>query len=78
MDYQCSYENVGEYRGSWLDWQRNGGPGTKTPPEVSGGGEAKLPVQETRPVHGKGDSGEEDLGPQGKPPYAEGPSTGRQ
>lgn len=28
------YENIGEYRGSYLDWQRNGGPGTKTPPPV--------------------------------------------
>ncbi|OAL03085.1 Rhodanese-like protein [Phaeosphaeriaceae sp. SRC1lsM3a] len=30
---QAGYENVGEYRGSWLDWERNGGPGTKTPPK---------------------------------------------
>lgn len=28
---QAGYENVGEYRGSWLDWAKNGGPGTKGP-----------------------------------------------
>jgi rhodanese-related sulfurtransferase len=28
---QAGYQNVGEYRGSWLDWERNGGPGTKGP-----------------------------------------------
>ncbi|KAJ4353645.1 uncharacterized protein N0V89_005375 [Didymosphaeria variabile] len=28
---QAGYENVGEYRGSWIDWERNGGPGTKGP-----------------------------------------------
>lgn len=72
------YENVGEYRGSFLDWERRGGPGTKSPPEVDGKGEPKMPVQETRPVHGKGDSGEEDLGPLGKPAYPKGPDTGTQ
>ncbi|KAL5117786.1 hypothetical protein ACEQ8H_004260 [Pleosporales sp. CAS-2024a] len=75
---QAGYENIGEYRGSWLDWERNGGPGTKTPPKLGGRGEAKQPVQEMKPVHGKGDSGEEDLGPQGAPPYPEGVSTPRQ
>jgi|TARA_R110002003_G_scaffold296_8_gene18670 hypothetical protein len=35
-------------------------------------GDAQLPVQETKPVRGKGDSGEEDLGEQGGVPYAEG------
>jgi hypothetical protein len=74
----CSYENVSEYRGSWLDWERKGGPGTKTPPKPDGKGEPKLPVQETKPVRGPGDSGEEDLGPQGAPPYPEGPMGGRQ
>jgi hypothetical protein len=71
------YENVGEYRGSYLDWERRGGPGTKSPPEVNGKGEPKLPVQETKPVQGKGDSGEEDLGPQ-KAEYPPGSDTGRQ
>jgi rhodanese-related sulfurtransferase len=28
---QAGYTNVGEYPGSWLDWQKRGGPGTKTP-----------------------------------------------
>jgi hypothetical protein len=69
----CSYENVGEYRGSWLDWERKGGPGTKSPSPPGGKGEAQLPVQETKPVRGKGDSGEEDLGPQGAPPYHNAP-----
>ena len=73
-----SYENVGEYRGSWLDWERRGGPGTKTPPKPEGAGEPQLPVTETRPVRGKDDSGEEDLGPQGKVPYPEGSMTPRQ
>jgi rhodanese-related sulfurtransferase len=77
-DVCYSYENVGEYRGSWLDWERKGGPGTKTPPAPEGRGEPQLPVQETKPVRGPGDSGEEDLGPQGKPPYPEGPMSGRQ
>lgn len=36
---QAGYENVGEYRGSWLDWERNGGPGTKSPPPPGGKGE---------------------------------------
>jgi len=75
---QAGYENVGEYRGSWLDWERKGGPGTKSPPPPGGRGEPKLPVQETRPVRGPGDSGEEDLGPQGPAPYPEGSTTPRQ
>ncbi|OAG05966.1 Rhodanese-like protein, partial [Paraphaeosphaeria sporulosa] len=25
----AGYTKVGEYRGSWLDWERNGGPGTR-------------------------------------------------
>ena len=33
---QAGYENVGEYKGSWLDWERRGGPGTKTPPGAGG------------------------------------------
>jgi rhodanese-related sulfurtransferase len=36
---QAGYENVGEYRGSWLDWERRGGPGTKGPPPAGGKGE---------------------------------------
>ena len=36
---QAGYDNVGEYRGSWLDWERNGGPGTKSPPPPGGVGE---------------------------------------
>ncbi|KAF2821109.1 Rhodanese-like protein [Ophiobolus disseminans] len=75
---QAGYTNVGEYRGSFLDWERRGGPGTKTPPTPGGRGEAQLPVQETKPVRGKGDSGEEDLGEQGAPPYPEGATTPRQ
>ncbi|PSN71241.1 Rhodanese-like protein, partial [Corynespora cassiicola Philippines] len=26
---QAGYQKVGEYRGSFLDWERKGGPGTK-------------------------------------------------
>lgn len=26
---QAGYQNVGEYRGSWLDWASNGGPSSK-------------------------------------------------
>ncbi|KAF2683952.1 Rhodanese-like protein [Lentithecium fluviatile CBS 122367] len=36
---QAGYENVGEYRGSWLDWERRGGPGTKSPSLPGGKGE---------------------------------------
>jgi hypothetical protein len=72
------YENVGEYRGSWNEWERRGGPGTKTPPKSEGLGEPTLPVQETKPVQGKGDSGEEDLGEQGGAPVPGGTMTPRQ
>ena len=78
LTLQHSYENVGEYRGSFLDWERRGGPGTTSPPTPEGQGEPQLPVTETRPVRGKGDSGEEDLGPQGAAPYPPGPSKPRQ
>ncbi|KAA8621064.1 hypothetical protein A1F94_013784 [Pyrenophora tritici-repentis] len=50
---QAGYVNVGEYRGSWLDWQKRGGPGTK-------------------PTARTGSSGEENLGPDGKPEYPPG------
>lgn len=44
---QAGYENVGEYRGSWLDWERNGGPGTKSPPPAGGRGEpSKTEIRE--------------------------------
>ncbi|KAH7128636.1 Rhodanese-like domain-containing protein [Dendryphion nanum] len=29
---QAGYQSIGEYRGSWLDWERNGGIGSKTGP----------------------------------------------
>lgn len=35
---QAGYTNVAEYPGSWLDWERHGGPGTKTPPAPEGKG----------------------------------------
>jgi len=66
------YTNVGEYRGSWLDWQKRGGPGTKTPPEPQGKGEPTKPVTEMKPTARTGTSGEEDLGPDGKPDYPPG------
>lgn len=72
----CRYENIGEYRGSWLDWERRGGPGTKSPAPPEGMGEPKLPVTETKPVRGSSDSGEEDLGPAGKAPYEPREGTG--
>ncbi|KAB2105039.1 hypothetical protein AG0111_0g6674 [Alternaria gaisen] len=74
---QAGYTNIGEYRGSWLDWQKRGGPGTKSPPKPDGMGEPKAPTTETKPTARTGDSGEEDLGPQGQPPYPPGPM-GRQ
>ncbi|KAF1913017.1 Rhodanese-like domain-containing protein [Ampelomyces quisqualis] len=40
----AGYENVAEYRGSFLDWECRGGPGSKSPPEVDGKGEPQLPV----------------------------------
>ena len=68
----CRYTNVGEYRGSWLDWERRGGPGTKTPSPPGGVGEPKLPVTETKPTDATGSSGQEDLGPDGQPKYPDG------
>ncbi|KAF2245548.1 Rhodanese-like protein [Trematosphaeria pertusa] len=45
---QAGYENVGEYRGSWLDWEKNGGPGTKSAPPPGGKGEpTKAEIKET-------------------------------
>ncbi|KAF2109863.1 Rhodanese-like domain-containing protein [Lophiotrema nucula] len=41
------YDRVGEYRGSWLDWQRKGGVDTKNPADTSqrpGKGEPENPV----------------------------------
>ncbi|KAL6704933.1 hypothetical protein ACN47E_007478 [Coniothyrium glycines] len=61
---QAGYINVGEYRGSWLDWQKHGGPGTKTPPKPDGPGEPTRPVTETKPTASTGESGEEDIGNQ--------------
>jgi|SRR5690242_15981543 len=55
---QAGYENVGEYPGSWLEWEKLGGPGTKTPPEAGGVGERTRPVGETSFSAGK-TSGEE-------------------
>lgn len=55
---QAGYENVGEYPGSWLEWEKLGGPGTKTPPEAGGVGERTGPVGETSFAAGK-TSGEE-------------------
>ncbi|KAJ4364640.1 hypothetical protein N0V83_009236 [Neocucurbitaria cava] len=69
---QAGYTNVGEYRGSWLDWERKGGPGTKTPPPPGGVGEPKAPVSEMKPTERTGSSGEEDLGPAGQPKYPDG------
>ncbi|PVH99727.1 Rhodanese-like protein, partial [Periconia macrospinosa] len=34
---QAGYTNVGEYRGSWLDWEKRGGPSTHSPPATPGG-----------------------------------------
>lgn len=67
---------MGEYRGSWNDWQKRGGPGTKTPPKPDGMGEPKGPVTETKPTARTGEVGEEDLGPQGAPPYSNKPVLG--
>jgi len=75
---QAGYTNVGEYRGSWLDWQKRGGPGTKSPPKPDGMGEPKAPTTETKPTARTGDSGEEDLGPQGQPKYPPGGIMGQQ
>ncbi|CAI6334093.1 unnamed protein product [Periconia digitata] len=43
---QAGYENVGEYRGSWLDWERRGGPGTRSPPSPGGMGEPSGGIKE--------------------------------
>ncbi|KAH6629391.1 Rhodanese-like domain-containing protein [Boeremia exigua] len=55
---QAGYTNVGEYPGSWIDWERNGGPGTTSPPPAGGVGERTGPVGETKFTGGK-TSGEE-------------------
>lgn len=44
---QAGYTNVGEYPGSWNDWQKKGGPGTHSPPEAGGLGERESRVSET-------------------------------
>ncbi|EKG14223.1 hypothetical protein MPH_08598 [Macrophomina phaseolina MS6] len=38
---QAGYEKVGEYRGSWLDWVKNGG---ETSREAKGGAEGETPL----------------------------------
>ncbi|KAH9870959.1 hypothetical protein J1614_006533 [Plenodomus biglobosus] len=70
---QAGYANVGEYRGSWSDWEKRGGPGTKSPPAPGGMGEGKGPVTEMKPTRRTGSSGEEDLGQQATPGAPEGP-----
>jgi rhodanese-related sulfurtransferase len=50
---QAGYTNVGEYPGSWNDWQKNGGPGTHSPPEAGGVGEREGRVSETSFTGGK-------------------------
>ncbi|CBX99272.1 hypothetical protein IAQ61_000614 [Plenodomus lingam] len=70
---QAGYLNVGEYRGSWSDWERRGGPGTKSPSAPGGMGEAKGPVTENKPTARTGSAGEEHLGPEGVPEPPEGP-----
>lgn len=55
---QAGYTNVGEYPGSWNDWSKRGGPGTKSPPEAGGLGERTGPVGETSFTGGKS-SGQE-------------------
>ncbi|KAF1836448.1 Rhodanese-like protein [Decorospora gaudefroyi] len=75
---KAGYTNIGEYRGSWLDWQKRGGPGTKSPPMPEGMGEPKAPITETRPTDRSGEAGEEDLGPQGAVPYPPAPRGIRQ
>jgi rhodanese-related sulfurtransferase len=65
---QAGYTNVGEYPGSWVDWEKRGGPGTKSPPAPGGVGERTGPVRETTTDGGKSNksSGEEDVGTQGE------------
>ncbi|KAJ4355251.1 hypothetical protein N0V95_003081 [Ascochyta clinopodiicola] len=74
---QAGYTNVGEYMGSWNDWQKRGGPGTKSPPEAGGLGERTGPVTETKISGGK-TSGEEDVGEQGVPQPPTGGQFGKQ
>lgn len=50
---QAGYTNVGEYPGSWNDWQKKGGPGTHSPPEAGGIGERESRVSETSFTGGK-------------------------
>ncbi|KAF3048416.1 hypothetical protein E8E12_011784 [Didymella heteroderae] len=50
---QAGYTNVGEYPGSWNDWQKKGGPGTRSPPEAGGLGERVNGVSETSFSEGK-------------------------
>ncbi|KAI8941744.1 hypothetical protein NX059_002948 [Plenodomus lindquistii] len=64
---QAGYTNVGEYKGSWADWEKRGGPGTKSPPPAGGVGEGKGPVTETKVTGRTGTSGEEDVGERGIP-----------
>jgi len=61
---KAGYTNIGEYRGSWIDWVKRGGPVTKTPPPPGGGREEKKSILETRQTQGTEGSGEEDLGQQ--------------
>ncbi|KAF9693366.1 hypothetical protein EKO04_008641 [Ascochyta lentis] len=74
---QAGYTNVGEYMGSWNDWERRGGPGTKSPPEAGGVGEKTGPITETKISGGK-TSGEEDIGEQGVPQPPKGGQFGTQ
>ncbi|KAF2623296.1 Rhodanese-like protein [Macroventuria anomochaeta] len=74
---QAGYTNVGEYQGSWDDWKKRGGPGTKTPPQAGGVGERTGPVTETKISGGK-TSGEEDIGTQGVPQPPKGGQFGTQ
>ncbi|KAF1354227.1 Rhodanese-like protein, partial [Lizonia empirigonia] len=74
---QAGYTNVGEYKGSWNDWEARGGPGTKSPPAPGGLGERTGPVTETKISGGK-TSGEEHVGGQGVPQPPKGGQFGTQ
>ncbi|KAJ4312561.1 hypothetical protein N0V94_007376 [Neodidymelliopsis sp. IMI 364377] len=74
---QAGYTNVGEYKGSWAEWEKRGGPGTKSPPAPGGVGERTGPVTETKIAGGK-TSGEEDIGTQGVPQPPKGGEFGTQ
>ena len=65
---QAGYTNVSEYQGSWNDWEKRGGPGTKSPPAPGGVGERTGPIRETTQDGGKSNksSGEEHIGTQGE------------